>query len=604
MLGEVAFGVLGLLFLLTAIRTFASTFQQTFFGAPNANLAAMALAVFGTAFLALVLAWRLDVRRALLASTMVLGVATLGAAGARDNRLDLAFSVAAIAGGTWWLALLHSARPGDRPSPLPYALPLAIAGDVALRAEFRTVPIVDLPARLAVPIVAVADLLFLVVGIAVLASERRWTAPGGRGALGLLALPPLLLVGETGGTNGAQVAAAAGVDATLVGASFVATGVAAALLVLGRSGRRRVAAAALLALGAAALWAHQPTLSLIGGGALAAGVTIGSATLASGPLREVRSPAIAVLALGAGWLVFTVAAFGYYAFWAYLPAVWAATAVVALVLLVVPAPTSLRLREPLATFAAVIALLVPVVSAVSTPALPPPDEPRAVFRLMTYNIHQGFSAGQVPSLDALVQTISRESPDVLVLQEVVRGWMIDEQHDALGVLAERLGMRYVFGPNIGDLYGNAILSRYPITSVRRIHFAPGPSLKNQPRGAIVATIDDVVIVTTHLDELRDSSALRQDQVRAILSELDGAKVAVVAGDMNAEPSALEMSLFDAAGFGDLGAPAGPTTTGDDPPKRIDYVWGIGVSASQQHTVSALDSSDHRALVVNVTRPLR
>jgi len=43
----------------------------------------------------------------------------------------------------------------------------------------------------------------------------------------------------------------------------------------------------------------------------------------------------------------------------------------------------------------------------------------------------GFSAGQVPSLDMLVDVISRESPDVLVLQEVVRGWMIDEQHDAL-----------------------------------------------------------------------------------------------------------------------------------------------------------------------------
>ncbi len=604
MLGEVTFGVLGLLFLLTAVRTFASTFQQTFFGAPNTNLAAMALAVFGTAFLALVLAWRLDLRRALMASALLLGVATLGAAGARENWLDLALSVAAIAGGTWWLALLHAARAGDRPSPLPYALPLALAVDVALRAEFRTVPVVDLPASLALPIVAVADLLFLAVGIAVLSAERRWTAPSARGALGLFALPALLLVGETGGTNGAQVAAASGLDATLVGASLVGTGIAAALVVLGQPGRRRVAAAALLAIGAAALWAHQPELSLAGGGILAAGVTLASAALASAPLREARSPAVVVTALGAGWIVFTLAAFGYYAFWAYLPAVWAATALVAVVVLVLPTPISLRLPEPVATIAAVIVLLVPVVSAVSTPDLPPPDEPRATFRLMTYNIHQGFSAGQIPSLDALTRTISRESPDVLVLQEVVRGWMIDEQHDALGVLAERLGMRYAFGPNIGDLYGNAILSRYPISDVRRIHFAPGPSIKNQPRGAIVARIADVIIVTTHFDELPDTSRLRQDQVRAIISELNGAKVAVVAGDLNAEPNTLEMSLFEAAGFADVGAPAGPTTTGDDPPKRIDYVWGIGVVGSQQHTLQALDSSDHRALVVNITRRAR
>src|SRR5439155_224190 len=119
-------------------------------------------------------------------------------------------------------------------------------------------------------------------------------------------------------------------------------------------------------------------------------------------------------------------------------------------------------------------------------------------------IHQGFNAGQVPSLDMLVDVISRESPDVLVLQEVVRGWMIDEQHDALSVLAERLGMPYVFGPNIGDLYGNAILSRFPMTDVKRIH----------------------------------------------------------------------------------------------------YIWGIGVIGSSPHTVMALGSSDHRAVVVNVTKQAR
>ena len=103
---------------------------------------------------------------------------------------------------------------------------------------------------------------------------------------------------------------------------------------------------------------------------------------------------------------------------------------------------------------------------------------------MTYNIHQGFNAGQTPSLDALVDVVSLEQPDVLVLQEVVRGWMIDEQHDALGVLAERLAMPYVFGPNIGDLYGNAILSRFPMTDVKRVHFAVEGGAKHQPRGAV------------------------------------------------------------------------------------------------------------------------
>ena len=73
--------------------------------------------------------------------------------------------------------------------------------------------------------------------------------------------------------------------------------------------------------------------------------------------------------------------------------------------------------------------------------------------------------------------------------------------------------------------------------------------------------------------------------------------------MNAEPGTLEMGLLGEAGYGDIGEPAGGTTI-DDPPKRIDYVWGIGVTASNARTVKAPAASDHRALVVNVTRQAR
>jgi endonuclease/exonuclease/phosphatase family metal-dependent hydrolase len=301
--------------------------------------------------------------------------------------------------------------------------------------------------------------------------------------------------------------------------------------------------------------------------------------------------------------VFVGTAFGFYALWAYLPAVYAATAVVAVAAL-------LASGGALPAWRALPIALVPIVLAVPflalwlTPQSPQLREPSNTFRLMTYNIHQGFSAGNVPSLDMLVDVISREAPDVLVLQEVVRGWMIDEQHDALSVLAERLDMPYVFAPNIGDLYGNAILSRFPMTDVKRIHFAVQKELKHQPRGAVGVRIGDVLIITTHLDDVSDSSAIRQEQVRTIFREWDGEKVAVIAGDMNADPGDLEMGLFSEAGYGDLAEPAGPTTTMDDPPKRNDYIWGIGVIGSSPHTVMALGASDHRAVVVNVTKSSR
>lgn len=611
MVGEVTFAVIGLLFLIADVRTFSSTFQLTFFGQSNTTLAVMATAVFATSFLSPLVGWRLGPKRGVALSAAMLGIATVIATVARHNIADLALSIVGVAGGLWWLGLLHASRPADRPSPLAVALPIAFSADLVLRAAFRTVPVVDLNLALAAPLVLVAGLVFLASGVAAMSGVRTWTRPDARGALALIALPALFLVAETGGTNGAQVALASGLGlgpepprATQLGMVLLGLGLAAGSLALSRQYPRGVAAAIACAAGAAALWyVHAPVVSLVGGLVLAAGLFIAAATIPGAPLRVSGSPAVVTLALALGWLVFVGTAFGFYAFWAYLPAVYAATALVALAALLVPGGGLPAWRAlPLALVPIVVG--VPLIALLITPQSPATLEPRNTFRVMTYNIHQGFNAGQVPSLDNIVDVISRESPDVLLLQEVVRGWMIDEQHDALGVLAERLGMPYVFGPNIGDLYGNAILSRFPMTDVKRVHFAVQPSVRHQPRGAVGVRIGDVLIVTTHLDEVSDSSSIRQEQVRTILREWDGERVAIIAGDMNAEPGDLEMQFFSEAGYGDLAEPAGPTTTMDDPQKRIDYIWGIGVIGSNPHTVMALGASDHRAVVVNVTKSSR
>jgi endonuclease/exonuclease/phosphatase family metal-dependent hydrolase len=607
-IGEVTFGVIGLLFLFADLRTFSSTFQQTFFGASNTNLAVAAVLVFGTAFLALIVAARLGPRRAVGLSAVIFGVATLLLTASRSNWLDLALSVVALAAGMWWLSLFHSSRVGEAQPALARALPIAFVIDLALRAGLRTQPVVDLAWPVAVGIVLVAVLVFGAAGLASLSGERIWTAPGPVGTLALVAVPALVLVAETGATNGAQVALAAGLGlgpeparATLIGQIILGLGLAAGLLALVRFGPNRFVGAGALAIGAALLWWHQPYLSLVGGLVLAAGLIISAATILGAPQVVARSPAGPVVALSFGWLLFVGAAFGFYAFFGLQPAVWAATALVILAALVAPTPVA-RLGAPLATAAALVAVAVPLLAFATAPATPEPQPPRVTFRLMTYNVHQGFNASQIPSLDEIVATVAHELPDVLVVEEVVRGWMIDEQHDVLSVLAQRLDMQYVFLPTIGDLYGNAILSRYPMTVVKRVSYAPGPTLRNQPRGALFVRIGDLLIVGTHLDHTSDGTFVRQDQVRTILREVANEPAVVVVGDLNAEPGDIEIRLFDQAGFQDLGQQAGPTTTGEEPAKRIDYVWGLGVVGAQAHTTPENNlSSDHRGLVVNITR---
>src|SRR5439155_11968543 len=99
---------------------------------------------------------------------------------------DLALTVVSLAGGFWWLALLHASRPATRPSPLPIAIPIAFVIDLALRASFRTVPIVDASLTVAGPLMLVAALVFLASGIVSLGGERSWTGPSALGALALV----------------------------------------------------------------------------------------------------------------------------------------------------------------------------------------------------------------------------------------------------------------------------------------------------------------------------------------------------------------------------------------------------------------------------------
>ena len=114
---------------------------------------------------------------------------------------------------------------------------------------------------------------------------------------------------------------------------------------------------------------------------------------------------------------------------------------------------------------------------------------------------------------------------------------------------------------------------------------------------------NVLVGCTHLDELSDGTFVRQEQVRTIIREIGDTSPVIIAGDLNAKPDDIEIRLLNEFGLDDLGASAGDTTTGDDPPKRIDYVWGRGVVGAQAHSLAVADAvkaSDHRPVMVNIT----
>ena len=607
MIGAPFFATLGVLFLLSMVRTFTATLLQVLFGkVPLTTLGVSAFIVFGTSLLAILVGRRLGPRRAVAATAGVLVLATLLATAIRVDWLLLPTAVVGLSAGTQWLALMHAARIAGRPSPLVVALPLGLGIDLALRALFATVRVVDLAIALAIPLVVVAGLLMLAGGISALSGPLVWTRPGPRGALALAAVPPLLFMAEAEGLNGPQAAGAAGLGldggpSTQIGMLVIGIGVAAGAFVLARGWPARPVAAGALVVGAVLLWAHLPVVSLLAGGILAAGTIVAAGVLPSGPVTDARAPTGTAAAFGVGWLLLAGTAFAFFGLYAYPPGVWAATAIVVAAALAAPVSLVPRLAMPVASGLAAIAVVVPAAWFGLSPA-PATVVAPATFRVMTYNVHQGFDAGNVPALDRMVATIGRELPDVLVLEEVVRGWLVDDQQDVLGYLSERLGMSYVFGPNLGDLYGNAILSRYPITVTKRIHYATEPGLRFQPRGAIFATVGGVQIIATHLDENADAGAVRTEQVRTLLREWDAKGPTLILCDCNAKPDAPELALITDAGFGDLALQSGGganTYPAGAPTERIDYIFGVGMAAAQGH-VPESTASDHRGVVVNVT----
>jgi endonuclease/exonuclease/phosphatase family metal-dependent hydrolase len=95
------------------------------------------------------------------------------------------------------------------------------------------------------------------------------------------------------------------------------------------------------------------------------------------------------------------------------------------------------------------------------------------FRLVTYNIHKGI--GGVDRLyrpERIVETLAHYQPDIVLLQEVDDGVPRSRHHRQVDLLGEQLDLPHrAYQANVSlreGHYGNAILSRFPITEVEHL----------------------------------------------------------------------------------------------------------------------------------------
>ena len=233
-------------------------------------------------------------------------------------------------------------------------------------------------------------------------------------------------------------------------------------------------------------------------------------------------------------------------------------------------------------------------------------------RVMSYNIHQGFGTSGALDLEAIAEVIEAESVDVVALQEISRGWLISGSVDTLIWLSQRLDMPYVWGPTADSVWGNAILSRYPLVDVE-YHEMPNNSDLTLKRGFIRAEInvdsqdaeqdaERIRLIATHLHSY--SAEGRIPQVQAILERWNGQERTILLGDLNGQPEDTEIVALAEAGlkdaYDDSGASGSSYTYHTrNLNERIDYVWVSSDLIATDYSVRSSQASDHLPVAVTV-----
>ncbi|HEX7102272.1 MAG TPA: endonuclease/exonuclease/phosphatase family protein [Nitrolancea sp.] len=222
--------------------------------------------------------------------------------------------------------------------------------------------------------------------------------------------------------------------------------------------------------------------------------------------------------------------------------------------------------------------------------------------VMTYNIQSGFAVDDRFALDETARAIEAQQPDIVVLQEVSRGWLVTSGIDEALWLSQRLHMNYAFGANSDDgLWGNVVLSRAPLGAMRTIQYDVTENLKRSAIEVQVETqVGDLWVLGTHLDDPRDAGAVRLKQAEELVASWNQRSPALVMGDMNSDPNDPVIFTLRSAGFVDFGeALDSPAYTSHDQ-RRIDYIFGTRDMLLRDILIPNVWTSDHRPVVATLT----
>jgi endonuclease/exonuclease/phosphatase family metal-dependent hydrolase len=220
-------------------------------------------------------------------------------------------------------------------------------------------------------------------------------------------------------------------------------------------------------------------------------------------------------------------------------------------------------------------------------------------RVATYNILGGRNTDEKRDLTRVAEVIRAINPDLIALQEVDVGTERMKGVDIPAELGRLTGMNHVFGsamPYQGGHYGEAVLSRFPLSEIKR-HPLPHQD-SSEPRMAIEAILEvgatkrRFSFIATHLDHLRDQTDRMLQVEELIKLSAKNTHPSLLAGDLNARPGSVAIKALTSDGWRfTLPVIDGKnfTFSSSEPRRRIDYI--LTKPAAQWKVTGSITGAD-------------
>jgi endonuclease/exonuclease/phosphatase family metal-dependent hydrolase len=224
---------------------------------------------------------------------------------------------------------------------------------------------------------------------------------------------------------------------------------------------------------------------------------------------------------------------------------------------------------------------------------------------MTFNIHHGKGLDGKTDLSRILGEIIKSEADIIALQEVDRYQPRSFFRDQVACLAKGTGMEacYSASVNLGlSQYGNAILSKYPITSKTVTYMNGGM----ERRSILIANIKanvvrgiskheaDFTIVNTHLGVRAQEYKWQMPILCNVIADL--MRPTILLGDFNMEPSYPTMKIIDRRWHRICLEHSQATMQNGE---QIDHIFANRGYLNARAWVQETTSSDHHAVIADL-----